>query len=377
MRKSLKNTLFNLLFFLLRRKSEKPLSVSSIRKILVIGYMGIGNMILFSPVLAALREKYSAAKITVLSGDNGCIEVVSQSPLIDHILLFNFNRCSITTYIRMLLRIRQGQYDLLIANFNSIKNYIPHFILFAGTRFQLIHDIHNMQYHWFYQKITHPVPYYCGMHEMEQNLNLVKPLGEMRTTHRPLFFISSNDSRFATEWLRQNGLSHFKKIVALQPGSYSQMSWKRWPIDHYIKLANSLIQKLHVQIVILGSAEERGLAEDIRRRLKTRISILCGEATLKQAAAVLALCHCLVCNDSGIMHIGTAVDIPVVALFGPTDPRRTSPICSNVRILRNPVACSPCFFGFDSQKPELCKNRICMNGIFPETVFSVVKELLS
>jgi heptosyltransferase I len=160
-------------------------------------------------------------------------------------------------------------------------------------------------------------------------------------------------------------------LIALQPGARWQT--KRWPVDNFAALVRLAANHFpDAQFAILGDAGDKPLGEIISRAAPERCLNLCGEVSLPEMIECLRLCDVLVTNDTGPMHAAAALGKPLVALFGPTEPRRTGPYGQLENILRLDLPCSPCFKGH-------CTWQIpneCLNAISPAMVFERLSKHL-
>jgi heptosyltransferase-2 len=173
------------------------------------------------------------------------------------------------------------------------------------------------------------------------------------------------DSR-AAGFLNEAGVKGEEDLMAFNAGS-TYGSAKRWPTERYAALADRLIESLGVWILLAGAASDGEVARALRSSAHRpdRIIDLTGRTDIPLLAALLKRCAVFVTNDTGAMHVGAAIGVPVVALFGPTDPKTTSPVGTHV-ILRHPVPCSPCLLR------ECPIDHRCMTGISVDHVFSSV-----
>jgi lipopolysaccharide heptosyltransferase II len=152
------------------------------------------------------------------------------------------------------------------------------------------------------------------------------------------------------------------------------MRWKQWPIERYRQVIERLLSdRADAQVVLFGSPSEVEMISEMARGLGQRVSIAAGKTTVKQAAALIEQCDMLVCNDSGLMHAAVAVDTPVVAIYGPTDFRRTAPIGDAHRMIRHDLACSPCFKLEGDEQVHLCPHHDCLMTITVEEVYETIK----
>ena len=156
--------------------------------------------------------------------------------------------------------------------------------------------------------------------------------------------------------------------MAIQPGA--RWENKRWPVECFAELVRSLAKKFpDTRFVILGTAEDQPLGEIIARAEPQRCQNLCGKTSLLEMVEWLRRCELMITNDTGPMHVAAALGKPLVALFGPTEPRRTGPYGHLESVLRLDLPCSPCLKSHCTyEKPDEC-----LKAIFPATVFERVK----
>ena len=159
--------------------------------------------------------------------------------------------------------------------------------------------------------------------------------------------------------------------IAIQPGA----RWpnKRWPVEYFAELVRLLAKKFpEARFAILGAAEDKPLGEMILRAEPQRSLNLCGETSLPEMIEWLRLCELMVTNDTGPMHAAAALGKPLVALFGPTEPRRTGPYGHLENVLRIDLPCSPCLKSHCTyEKPDEC-----LKAISPVTVFERAQRQL-
>jgi lipopolysaccharide heptosyltransferase II len=153
--------------------------------------------------------------------------------------------------------------------------------------------------------------------------------------------------------------------IALQPGA----RWrnKRWPAEHFAALVGALAPaQAELRFVILGDAGDRPLGELIAAAVPDRCLNLCGETTLLEMVEWMRRCELLITNDTGPMHAAAALGRPLLALFGPTEPRRTGPYGQLHRVLRLDLPCSPCL------KPRCHHLRTdeCLQALSPAQVLA-------
>jgi heptosyltransferase-2 len=207
------------------------------------------------------------------------------------------------------------------------------------------------------------------LHQAQYYLKLIEGLGLKPAPGRHYLKIDAreiHDSRLRLESL---GISFKRPLVALNPGA-QYGSAKRWPAQKFADLALLLQQRKNADILVVGAEDEVALAEDIAERMKIKPQIMSGKTTLSQLAGLLHHAQLLVTNDSGPMHMASALRTPVVAVFGPTEPARTGPFHQPAAVVSKEVDCWPC------RHRECPSDHRCMTEITAEDVFRACEEFL-
>lgn len=175
----------------------------------------------------------------------------------------------------------------------------------------------------------------------------------------------------ALESVRNRWTPHGRRWVALHPGA--RWANKRWPAGHFAELVARVSSRdPEVQFAILGGAADRPLGESIGRAAPGRCVNLMGETSLPEMIEWIRLSELMVTNDTGPMHVAAALGVPVVALFGPTDPRRTGPYRQIDQAVQLRLPCVPCMK--DSCRSP--RTMECLNEIHPEAIAVRVATLL-
>ena len=161
-------------------------------------------------------------------------------------------------------------------------------------------------------------------------------------------------------------------LIALQPGA--RWENKRWPVQHFSELVRALAAKFpETHFAILGGKDDLALGEKISAAAPEHCLNLCGQTSLPEMIEWVRRCDLLVTNDTGPMHVAAALNKPLVALFGPTEPRRTGPYGQLQNVLRLELPCSPCM------KPDCTfeKTDECLRALSPATVLQRVGKIIS
>ncbi len=353
-----------------------PIEPEKIDKILIYGAMGIGNMIMFTPTLKAIRQHFPEAHITLLVAQSGCEEVVRGSSLVDEIIKVKANLGRWET-LQLARQIRGRHFDLLISGFHGVTFKL--ITIFSGIPYRVGHCTSpgwESRYDFLYNV---KVRMREGEHEIERGLRLAQALGIQATDDSPLFYISGDDRAFASDFLRQNGVQDSNLTIGVQVGTWRHQGWKRWDLTRLARVCERLIEERGAKIIVLGAPQHREELETFLSCMTYQPIVALGKASIKQGAAIVEQCDFTICNDSGLMHITAAMSTPVLAIYGPTDYRRTSPRRYGEQhiVLRKGLECSPCFRMAGEDKVVSCPHRNCLELITVEDVFRAAEEVIA
>jgi heptosyltransferase II len=174
----------------------------------------------------------------------------------------------------------------------------------------------------------------------------------------------------ATQTLLEAGTRPHAARIAVGAGA-SYGSAKCWPPDRFAKALNSLLSHADADVILFGTPSELPVSTAIASELQRPSINLTGKTSIADLPALLSQCHIFLGNDSGAMHVAAAVGLPVVAVFGPTDPDGTAPVTPRVTIVQQKPYCSPCFL-------RRCPtDHRCMTAVTPAMVESALQSALA
>ncbi|WP_163555903.1 lipopolysaccharide heptosyltransferase II [Helicobacter suis] len=212
--------------------------------------------------------------------------------------------------------------------------------------------------------LTHALKPHSG-HQVERYYHLLSPL--MALNNPPPLKLKANPLT----------LSALAKHIGISPGA-AFGSAKRWSTSYFATLIQALLNQGHV-IYLLGSKDDKVTIQEILDQIPSHANLynLCGQTTIPILIDTIAALDLLICNDSGPMHIATATQTPLIALFGPTDLHETGPYKpSKARLLFKNLPCAPCKKRTCPLKTGPIKPHACMDTIKPEEVIEVATHLL-
>lgn len=318
-----------------------------IKKILIIGLSCLGDNLLLTPSLKLIKDTFKKADIEIVVGPRA-IEFAKENPLFSTYHIYDKRK----GILRLVRNLRKKKYDLIIDFRNSLLPF------FLRSKFKLTFFLKE----FFSDKMF--------THESERILKFIEPFfGKIEKIH--LYFPVKNSSREKiTELFKKWNIKASDIIVVLNPGG--NFIPKRWDKKNFISLGKALIKEYEAKIFVVGGEKEKNLTREIKEGIgDERVIDLGGKTTISELAALLEKSDLMVTNDTGPMHLASAVDCPVVAIFGPSNPYRYGPIGVKNYVVHADIDCFPC------RVEGKCKIGFeCMKRVTVEDVLKAARLIL-
>jgi heptosyltransferase-2 len=325
---------------------------SAVRNILIFHLNQIGDLMFTLPALKALRESFPQARITSivrpyltdLVAHTGYVDEVIQRPRGGPLVAAALGR-----------RLRRLRPDLAVVFSQSATMALcarlsgaPHRIGYVDS------DLCRFLSHRIQER---------GIPCPGKVMHLVRGLGitPEKMDYVGLARLSAQDDEAGAKLLAERGPEGSGPLIALAPGESTENPYKSWSPEGFKELASGLVQHHRARLIVVGSEKDRMLGYEILFPVGMDEGNLAGRTTPAELAAVLSRCDLLIGIDSGPMHVAAAMGVPVVGLFGPTDPGRTGPMGDGHEIIYHPQPCGPCM-------APTCAARTCMTSITPDEV---------
>ena len=311
-------------------------------KILVIRQQNqMGDMLLATPCLRALRESLPKSWITLLASHEN-EAVVRNNPYVNEVLVYDkraFRRNPLVL-VRFIRELRKRGFDVsVVLSTVSLSVTSAVLCLVSAARYRLSYSGKSYGL-GFVDRVFHvTVPLVDdGAHQTKLGLRLLEAFGVGTDDLSPIMEPSKEDTEFAQEFMSRSSLQssslHAESrgvVVAIHPGAGKAKN--RWPAPRFAHIANNFHKKQGIQIVVIGGPSDSEVIGAMLKGLEFAPAVLT-EESIGRVAAVMKRLSLLICNDTGVLHVAAAVGCPTLALFGPTDPLRWAPLADCVKTLR-------------------------------------------
>jgi len=342
-----------------------PLTAAETGSILIRATNWLGDAVMTTPAIGAVREAFPAARITLLAPPL-VAEMFSPHPWVDEVLVYDRKgrHRGIRGYLLMAGELRQRRFDLAILLPNSLNAALVTWLGGIPRRLGYATDGRGLL-------LTHPVPRSERLltgHQSGYYLALLAYWGIAPGEHPQLLATTPAEDAAMAGRLSQGGIAPGDFLIGINPGA-TYGSAKRWYPDRFARVADDLARRWQGKVVITGGPDERGIAEEIAGLMTMPCCNLAGSTGVRELMAVIRRCDFFVTNDSGPMHIAAAFGVPLVAIFGSTDHSTTFPLSRKAAIVRAQVDCAPCM------KRECPTDHRCMTGVTVDDVIAAAERL--
>lgn len=345
----------------------------SVNKLLVRAPNWIGDAVMCEPALRSLRALFPSAEIVLLAKPLTA-DLFRSYPGIDRTLLYQDKQAHAGLSGKWALAgtLRRDRFDLAVLFQNAFEAAFIAWLAGIPRRYGYTTDGRVL---FLTDPVAVPAPASLR-HQVRYYWDLLKPLGLAGEPSAPSLTILPEEEQAMAVRLHEAGMEPADVLIGINPGS-TYGGAKRWLPERFAETAERLSADIErdrgrsVTIAIVGGKGEEELGYAVAERLTRRTVVLSGRTTVRELMAVTKRCDLLLTNDTGPMHIAAAFGVPLVAVFGPTDWRTTSPYEQEQSLIRQPVECAPCLLR-ECPIDHRCMTRVSVDQVYETAVKQLV-----
>lgn len=338
---------------------------SGVEKILVRAPNWIGDAVMATPALRALRHFYKTAEIVLLAKP-AVASLFERHPDIDRVIVYDDPgaHTGVRGFLRLAALLRGEGFDLAFLLQNALEAALLAFFACIPRRVGYSTDGRGLFLTRRMKKAAAPV------HRSDAYLALMRLVDGIEEKSAAALALNASECEAARDFLKSLGVSFSGPVIGLNAGA-AYGTAKRWPPERFALLADRLADQFQAQILIFGGKTEVETAEQIKGRMRNSPVLLSGKTTVRQMMACIKQCQLFISNDSGPMHVASALCVPQVAIFGPTNPAATFSQGAQDIMVQNKVECSPC-------RHRVCPiDHRCMERLSVDVVFGAAVTQLT
>jgi heptosyltransferase-2 len=340
--------------FVLLRKT-KTSSPNAIRNILFLRHDRIGDMVFSTAALKALKRAYPQVKITVLASQRNH-EILTNNPHVDEILIYH----GILWFAKT---IRPQCYDLVIDPFLTYELKQAFMTYLTGGQYRIGFEKAGREIFFNVRSPTILPP----KRMVDHLLDLVEAVGGKVAGCVPEVFLSDNELQWASTTLASKGIKPDELTIAVHPGAFYPS--QRWPAERFGMLTRRILERHEAKVLLLGSRDEKDLVKKVKHIAGKGARDFSG-LTLREFMVLVSRCNLFIGNNSGPLHIASALKVPTVSMIGPTVTPLWLPYGKNDVVIHKRLPCSPC-------NRAVCKDHTCMETIMVDEVFEAVQSQIA
>ena len=344
---------------------------------LILRLSAVGDVIRTLPAVKALKEYYPTSSITWITEESSRTLLESQ-PEIDEIILFPRKRWTdgMKSMRRMwrtagevygfILGLRRRRFDVVLDFHGILKSGFLSF--FSGTPKRIGFDRwSSKEGNFLFSNIKVRLPKE-RISRFQKNFALLRGIGLEVNHFSPKLHIPEEDRDYIESFFNTLSMPIKRPFVAIHPGTSPKTIYKRWMANQYSQLSDRLIGELNATVIFTWGPGELRWVEGIRKQMKEPSILGPQTESLTKLGEIFRRCNLYIGSDTGPMHIASFMGIPVVVIYGPTDPIVNEPFGRHKKV-RKEVGCNPC-------RKRSCKELTCLKSIQVDDVFKATKEIL-
>ncbi|MBJ6725952.1 lipopolysaccharide heptosyltransferase II [Geomesophilobacter sediminis] len=343
----------------------RKIDIEKIRRVVVRVPNWLGDAVMATPILGAVRASFPKARIAVLATPLPA-QLFTTHPAVDEVLVYDKKgtHAGIGGRLKLIQELCSRSFDLAILFPNSVDAALVPLLAGVRRRMGTGHQGRGLLLTHTYDDAPMRE---TRLHQVENDLRRVGQFGIAGGSGKLELATTAAEDAAIAELLADAGIAPGEFVLGVNPGA-TYGSAKRWYPDRFAAAAAELGAAWGAKVVITGSPAEAPMAAEIAALLPGAVN-LAGKTDVRGLMALIKRCNFFITNDSGPMHIAAAFGVPLVAVFGPTDNSATSPYTPDAIMVRKPVDCAPCMLR------ECPTDHRCMTEVTAADVVEAAQRL--
>ena len=350
-----------------QRNIHQPLLEMPLKRILISRTDRIGDVVLSTPVIKALRGAYPHAYIAMMVSPS-TKDIIEGNPYLDEVIVYDKDQKhkSWLATLKFSAHLKKKGFDLAVLLHPTNRVHLV--VFFSAIKQRLGYD---RKLGFLLNRRLKHAKQFGHKHEIEYNLDLLKVLG-ISVRDKELYVPLKPESElWVIALFKKEGLKYSDRILAVHPGASCPS--KIWPIERFAQVADRLVKEHGFKVVLVAGAHDVKLAKDVESTMHHPVLNLAGKTSVSQLASLLKRCALFISNDSGPVHIASGVGTPVISIFGRKQaglsPKRWGPLGKKDKYLHKDVGCIDCL------AHNCIKEFACLKAITVDDVVNAAQEI--
>jgi len=334
------------------------------QRILIIQLRRIGDVLMCTPVIRALRQKYPQSHLAFLTEEESKA-ILENNPHLNEVIVWDKNKYKNWFYaLKKIKEIREKKFELIIDLLGTPRTALASFLCGSQKRIGFAYRFRKIFYN------IKVAPDQQEKYGALYKLDCLKPLAIESKDCRLDLFLNSQAKSFAQKFFTENKISDADFKITISPTARRRFNF--WFLDRYAKVADWLIEKYSAKVILVWGSGEKEIVEKIASLMKFEPIISSETATLLELAAILEKCDLHLGNDNGTKHIATAVGVPTVTVYGPhSSVSWTYPDSSRHKFVKKSCPCAN-----NERKKHSCTKVVCLDSISVEDVQQALNSII-
>ncbi|HKZ21932.1 MAG TPA: glycosyltransferase family 9 protein [candidate division Zixibacteria bacterium] len=335
------------------------------QRILIIQLRRIGDVLMCTPVIRALRQKYPQSHLAFLTEEESK-SILENNPNLNQVIVWDKNKYSNWFYaLKKIKEIRDKKFDLVIDLLGTPRTALASFLSGSKKRIGFAYRFRKIFYN------LKVVPDQQEKYGALYKLDSLKPLRIEPRDCKLDMVIDSKAKSFAQKFFMENKISDSDFKITISPTARRRFNF--WFLDRYAQVADGLMEKYSAKVILVWGPGEKEIVEKIASLMKFKPITSSETSTLLELAAILGQCDLHLGNDNGTKHIATAVGVPTVTIYGPHSPVSwTYPDSSQHKFVKKNCPCVN-----NERKKHSCTKVTCLDSISVDDVQQVLNSIIS